>query len=84
MSSPITNTEEQYYTTGQVARVLRVSVSTIKRWIKDDPSLSPKYENASGWRLFKESDVQIFRNIMRNRKKFGRIFKPQTLKPVDN
>src|SRR5688500_17343476 len=41
-----------YHTTGQVAKSLRVSVSTLKRWLEENPSLAGFRTNASGWRLF--------------------------------
>lgn len=75
--------EPRYLTTGQVAKTLRVSVSTIKRWLREYPELCPKYENASGWRLFTFQDVEQLKLLKKGRKKYGKVFRPSTLRPVE-
>jgi hypothetical protein len=72
-----------YRTTGQVARALRVSVSTLKRWLEEFPALAEFRTNASGWRLFNAVEVESLRAHQRQRKRQGKIFKPSTLRPVD-
>jgi DNA-binding transcriptional MerR regulator len=73
-----------FMTTGQVAKVLRVSVSTLKRWLDDFPDLAIQRMNANGWRLFSEEEVIRLREHKRFRKREGRTFKPSTLRPVDD
>ena len=71
-----------YHTTGQVAKVLRVSVSTLKRWLEENPGLAEFRTNASGWRLFSPEEIEHIRKHQRRRKKEGKTFRPDTLRPV--
>jgi DNA-binding transcriptional MerR regulator len=73
----------EYHTTGQVAKVLRVSVSTLKRWLEEAPKLATFRENASGWRLFSVEEIAQLREYQRRKKKVGKTFKPNTLRPID-
>lgn len=77
-SSPV-----PFRTTGQVAKALRVSVSTLKRWLDESPDLASHRINANGWRLFSEEEVALLRDHQRRRRREGRTFKPSTLKPID-
>jgi DNA-binding transcriptional MerR regulator len=71
-----------YRTSGQVAKSLRVSVSTLKRWLDESPALASFRINASGWRLFDESEIDSLRVYQRQRRRNGKTFKPSTLRPV--
>ncbi len=73
----------EYFTTGQVAKMLRVSVSTLKRWLEESPNLAVHRENASGWRLFTNLEIAKLREWQRRKKKIGKTFKPSTLRPSD-
>jgi len=74
---------DSYYTTGQVAKKLRVSASTIKRWIETEGALNgSNTRNAAGWRLFSSNDLDCLRKFKTDRRRSGRQFKPSTLKPV--
>jgi DNA-binding transcriptional MerR regulator len=73
-----------YHTTGQVAKTLRVSVSTLKRWLEETPSLAGFRTNASGWRLFSPDEIENLREHQRRRKREGKTFKPDTLRPVND
>ena len=73
-----------YHTTGQVAKSLRVSVSTLKRWLEENPSLAGFRTNASGWRLFSPDEIENIREHQRRRKREGKIFRPDTLRPVND
>ena len=73
-----------YNTSGQVAKALRVSVSTLKRWLEENPSLAGFRTNASGWRLFSPAEIDLLREHQRQRKKDGKTFKPSTLRPVND
>lgn len=73
-----------YHTTGQVAKSLRVSVSTLKRWLEENPSLAGFRTNASGWRLFSPDEIENIREHQRRRKREGKTFKPDTLRPVSD
>ena len=72
-----------YRTSGQVAKTLRVSVSTLKRWLEETPALASFRTNASGWRLFSESEIESLRVYQRQKRRNGKIFKPATLQPVN-
>ncbi|HLP40388.1 MAG TPA: MerR family transcriptional regulator, partial [Fibrobacteria bacterium] len=61
-----------YHTTGQVAKSLRVSVSTIKRWLDENPGLAGFRTNASGWRLFSSDEIENIREHQRKRKREGK------------
>ena len=74
---------QPYHTTGQVARVLRVSVSTLKRWLDENPNLAGFRTNASGWRLFSLAEIDHIREHQRRRRREGKTFRPDTLRPVD-
>lgn len=74
----------RYYTTGQTAKILRVSVSTLKRWIRESGDTLPKLKrNSNGWKLFSESDLEMLKAYQRQRKKRGRIFSEENLRPVE-
>lgn len=75
---------QPYHTTGQVAKALRVSVSTLKRWLEETPSLAGFRTNASGWRLFSPEEIEHIREHQRRRKKEGKTFRPDTLRPVND
>jgi DNA-binding transcriptional MerR regulator len=74
---------QPYHTTGQVAKALRVSVSTLKRWLEDTPNLAGYRTNASGWRLFSMEEIEHIREHQRRKKREGKTFKPDTLRPVN-
>jgi len=82
VSSIQNNQYSVYHTTGQVAKVLRVSVSTLKRWIQEERTITEIKENSSGWKLFSNDDIDSLKQYQKKRKKLGKIFKPSTLRPV--
>ncbi|GAI76799.1 unnamed protein product, partial [marine sediment metagenome] len=47
----------KYFTSGQVARKLHVSISTLKRWLNHPELNLNEYRNYNGWRLFSDNDV---------------------------
>jgi DNA-binding transcriptional MerR regulator len=71
-----------YLTTGQVARKLRVSVSTLKRWLVDPELQIAERRNFNGWRLFTEKDIDSLRVHKRQLKKNGKRFNETTLIPI--
>ena len=72
----------RHFTSGQVARKLRISISTLKRWL-DDPKLSiAERRNYNGWRLFSESDIAQLRQYKKEMKRNGKRFNDTTLIPV--
>ena len=73
-----------FHTTGQVAKSLRVSVSTLKRWLEETPKLAGFRTNASGWRLFSQDEIEIIREHQRRRKREGKNFSADTLRPVSD
>lgn len=76
--------QKPYHTTGQVAKALRVSVSTLKRWLEEVPGLAGFRTNASGWRLFSDEEINRIREHQRRRKREGKTFRPDTLRPVND
>jgi DNA-binding transcriptional MerR regulator len=75
---------QPYRTTGQAAKALRVSVSTLKRWLEEYPRLAAFRTNASGWRLFSLEEIEHIREHQRRRKKEGKTYRPDTLRPVND
>jgi DNA-binding transcriptional MerR regulator len=74
----------RHYTSGQVAKKLRISISTLKRWL-DDPELSiPEQRNYNGWRLFSDKDIATLRAFKRNMRRSGKRFRENILIPVIN
>ena len=73
----------RYRTSGQAAKTLRVSVSTLKRWLDENPALAAMRTNASGWRLFTENEIETLREYQRQKRRNGKTFKPSTLRPVN-
>jgi len=71
-----------YLTTGQVARKLRVSVSTLKRWIVDPEVQIAERRNCNGWRLFSDRDIDILKKHKRMLKRNGKRFNETTLIPI--
>lgn len=72
----------KFYTSGQVARRLRISVSTLKRWIEDPALHVSEQRNYNGWRLFSEADLKVMNDFKRLLRKNGRRFKETVLIPV--
>jgi DNA-binding transcriptional MerR regulator len=72
----------QYLTSGQVAKKLKISVSTLKRWLETMDSDISEVRNCNGWRLFTEEDIGIIREYKRKMKKNGKRFNDTTLVPV--
>ncbi len=73
----------EYLTSGQTARKLRVSVSTLKRWL-DDPELGIEdMRNECGWRLISRYQLGVLKEHKRRLRKNGKRFKRDTtLMPV--
>lgn len=73
-----------FHTSGQVAKSLRISVSTLKRWLEEYPGLALERKNANGWRLFSEEEIEGLRHYKRHRRRDGKVFRPETLQPIDD
>ncbi len=71
-----------YLTTGQVARQLRISVSTLKRWLLDLSQEIPEKRNYNGWRLFTDLDVEKLKEYKRIIRRKGKRFNDSTLIPT--
>lgn len=76
--------EAKYLTSGQIARSLRVSISTLKRWVDDEGVLKNGARNANGWRLFTPNDLEQLREFKREKRRNGRQFQDTTLTPAKN
>ncbi len=75
---------DRHFTSGQAAKKLRISISTLKRWL-DDPGLSIKERrNYNGWRLFSETDITTLREYKKQMRRNGKRFNDTTLIPVIN
>lgn len=72
----------EYYTSGQVAKKLRVSVSTLKRWISNGDVVFNETRNASGWMLFSSDDMEKLKTFKKERRRNGKHFNRETLLPV--
>jgi DNA-binding transcriptional MerR regulator len=70
------------YTTGQAAKMLRISGSTLKRWLDDPELVITDQRNYNGWRLFSEADIRAIREFKRRIKRNGKRFNDTTLIPV--
>lgn len=72
----------KYFTSGQVARKLHISISTLKRWLSHSELHLKEYRNYNGWRLFSDSDVNEIKKYKRSVRKNGKRFNETTLIPV--
>ena len=73
---------DTYLTSGQVAKRLRVSISTLKRWLSDPEVEIVERRNYNGWRLFSEQDVQLLKEHKRELRRNGKRFNDTTLVPI--
>jgi DNA-binding transcriptional MerR regulator len=73
---------KRYFTSGQVARRLRVSVSTLKRWLSDPDVEVSELRNSNGWRLLTETDVDRLQRHKRALRRNGKRFNDTTLLPI--
>jgi DNA-binding transcriptional MerR regulator len=74
---------ENYITSGQAAKKLRVSISTLKRWI-NEPSLSmEELRNQNGWRLFSVQQIEALKEFKHDLKRNGKRFNQSTLLPIN-
>jgi DNA-binding transcriptional MerR regulator len=71
-----------YFTSGQVAKQLRISISTLKRWLEESPVKISETRNSNGWRLFSEKDLEVLKEFKRDMRKKGKRFNDTTLIPV--
>ena len=71
-----------YFTSGQVAKKLRISLSTLKRWICEPGVNIDERRNYNGWRLFSENDVVRLRNYKKKIRRNGKRFNETTLIPI--
>ena len=74
----------KFLTSGQVARQLHISISTLKRWLEHPELKIKEYRNYNGWRLFSHRDVEELKRYKRYVKKNGKRFKETTLIPVQS
>jgi DNA-binding transcriptional MerR regulator len=74
--------EQRYLTSGQIAKSLRISISTLKRWLNEEDALVDSARNANGWRLFTSSDMEKLKEFKRDKKRNGKQFHTNTLTPV--
>ncbi len=72
----------QYLTIGQVARRLRISISTLKRWLNEPEVVIADRRNHIGWRLFAEEDVTVLKVYKSSIKRNGKRFNGATLLPA--
>jgi DNA-binding transcriptional MerR regulator len=72
----------KFYTSGQVARRLRISVSTLKRWLEDPTLHVSEQRNSNGWRLFSEADQNSLFSFKKQIRKNGKRYKETVLMPV--
>ena len=72
----------KFYTSGQVARRLRISVSTLKRWLEDPAIRISEQRNSNGWRLFSDVDLTALHTFKLELKRNGKRFKETVLIPV--
>ncbi len=71
-----------HYTTGQTAKKLRISVSTLKRWLEDPQLNIPEQRNYNCWRLFSDEDIAVLKNYKRLIRRNGKRFNDTILMPV--
>jgi DNA-binding transcriptional MerR regulator len=72
-----------YLTCGQTAKKLRVSISTLKRWVSEPDLGIDELRNRNGWRLFSEDDLGHLRDYKRQIKRGGKRFAENTLLPIN-
>ncbi len=72
-----------YLTCGQAAKRLRVSISTLKRWVGEPDLRVEELRNRNGWRLFSEKDLDKLRDYKKQIKRSGKRFNEVTLLPID-
>lgn len=71
-----------YLTCGQTAKRLRISISTLKRWVSEPDLRMEELRNRNGWRLFSEEDLGRLKDYKRELKKSGKRFNEVTLLPI--
>jgi DNA-binding transcriptional MerR regulator len=74
----------QLFTSGQAAKKLRVSISTLKRWLDGPDLFIPDKRNYNGWRLFSEADIIRIQEYRREMKRSGKRFNETMLTPVNS
>ena len=71
-----------YLTCGQAAKRLKVSISTLKRWVSEPELGLEELRNRSGWRLFSEEDVGNLRDYKMRMRRAGKRYTDLTLLPT--
>ncbi len=70
------------FTSGQAAKKLRISISTLKRWLDDPELIISEQRNCNGWRLFSDRDISSLHEYKRRIRRHGKRFNDTTLLPV--
>ena len=58
-------TEKLYFSSGEAAKQIGISVDILHSWEKEFPGLNPK-KNANGKRIYKQSDIEFAKEIKEN------------------
>jgi DNA-binding transcriptional MerR regulator len=74
---------EKYLTCAQVAKRLRISISTLKRWVNEPELNIEELRNKNGWRLFSEEDVITLKEYKKKLKRRGKKYSEKTLVPIN-
>ena len=72
----------EYFTSGQVAKKLHISISTLKRWLGMEELKLKERRNINGWRLFTATDITKIKKFKQSSRKSGKRFNETTLIPV--
>ena len=83
MQNSVNYSGQTFYTSGHVAKKLRISVSTLKRWISDDGVVNNIKLNSNGWKLFSIHDISVLKDYQKQKRKTGKRFSPSILRPVE-
>ena len=62
-----------YLTTGQIAKQLGISVSILKKWIKNGSVTLEDRRNSNGWKLFSRDDVLILEKHLKRKRPLQRM-----------
>jgi len=81
---PVVISNQTYYRTAEVCRIVEISRNTLFKWLKEGVFSDVEYRDCRGWRLFTAAQLEILKTktnhvVAVNRRSQGSVQTEETL-----